>query len=370
MLRYKVLCCGSNGNYQLGLLDDEDHDTFRNSKFKIEDDSCLSDTVSSKPKKIVCGGNHSFILLEDNTLFACGENKYGQCGGIESVSHLKHFHRIPGNWIDVAASWEHSTLVNANNELFSCGLGLKGELGLGSSITRTDQLVKINFKFPSPVKKVKSSLNHCIVMLENGDLYGWGNCRKGQLGIINELKPNGKPKSVIWSPEKLQFKITKYPILDFDVGRDLTFILDSSNAISIFGKINETLTLEIPIFQIKSMWSSIHYASCNNKGTLMLNSYGNNSHGQCFPTTSALNFFVKDYEIGSEHGLLLTNTNQVYAWGWGEHGNCGIHTKAVSSKIDDQVTFDYLNLVYSEEKEVVLLGGGCATSWFVVSIDK
>lgn len=345
---YKVLSCGSNGNYQLGISDDEDYNTLQAAEFHI-DDKVVSD-MPDKPIKIVCGGNHTFVLFESGSLYSCGQNTYGQCA-LASRQHIVGFHQVQGSWKDVSAGWEFSVLVNKHDELFVCGLGLKHELGLGS-ITRTE-MKKLDIKFPSPINKIRSCVNHTILVLQNGELHGWGNCRKGQLGTL-VAKANGKLPSTLTSPTKLNFGVEQ--ILDFDIGRDVTYIYSGTH-IYIFGKTKESFTVEKPIGSLKSMWSSVHY-TCDSK----INSYGNNSHGQLIPSTSPC---PRSFEIGSEHGLLHAN-NKVYAWGWGEHGNCGVHSKPVSSKLEDQVTFNYLNEIYSGSN-VILLGCGCATSWIIVS---
>lgn len=356
-MAYSVLCCGSNGNYQLGVSDDDDHDMLVIARFR-RDDGELVDYIDSKPINIVCGGNHTFILLESGTAYACGENTYGQCAIGAAGDNVVHFHQVPGKWKFVAAGWEFSVLVDNNGRIYSCGLGQKGELGQGPEASKSESLEEVIADFGGAnVVDIKASLNHCIVKLDNGELFGWGNSRKGQLGTITEVNQRGKLLPFLWTPHKLDFGLTS-PVVDYGVGRDLTSIL-TSNTINIYGKLQDTIHEKEPILSLKSMWSSIHY-SHKTEGTLRLKSYGNNSHGQIFPGDS-----IKDYQIGSEHGLVLADDNSVYAWGWGEHGNCGIHTKTVSSKVDDQVTFDYLNPLYCNGP-VVLLGCGCATSWIVV----
>lgn len=366
---YSVLCCGSNGNYQLGVEDDDDHDTLVVAKFR-RDDGDLVDFLDSRPINIVCGGNHTFILLESGALFACGDNTYGQCAlGTNAGDHVVNFHQVSGEWRLIAAGWEFSILVGKNGSMYSCGLGQKGELGQGPETVKCEALQEMVVDFEcSDIVDIKASLNHCIVKLTSGELYGWGNSRKGQLGEIKEVTSKGKPAPIIWAPKKLDFGLN-LPVVDYGLGRDLTSILDTTNTITVFGKLHETIQGEGQILNLKSMWSSIHYSYKTD--LVRIKSFGNNSHGQLFPNQAAdpnknrTTDPIIDFQIGSEHGLVLTDKNAVFAWGWGEHGNCGIHEKIVSSSIDDQVTFDYLNPFYFEGK-VALLGCGCATSWIVI----
>lgn len=33
---------------------------------------------------------------------------------------------------------------------------------------------------------------------------------------------------------------------------------------------------------------------------------------------------VVDLTLGAEHGMCLTQSKDVFTWGWNEHGNCGL----------------------------------------------
>lgn len=360
MSEYKILCCGSNGSYQLGIGNEEDQNILQPVLFKHEDGS-LKESIDAKPIKISSGGNHTFILLSSGQLYSAGDNTYGQCGQKSNSEYIHEFTLVGGKgWVDVCCGWEFSILMNDAQEIYVCGLGLKGELGLGQGVTKSD-LTRAAFKFPNPVVDIKSSINHVIVRLANNELYGWGNCRKGQLGSqpLVQSSTKLKPRGVIWEPEPLDFK-TK-TIRAYDLGRDCTVIVDDSSTIEIFGKGAESFQPPDEIIDLKSMWSSNHYALRDRHDQLLIKSRGNNSHGQLYPGSSIQ---VQKYVVGSEHGLVLAADSKVYAWGWGEHGNCGKHSIPVNhDKIEDQVTFGYPNCLYDSNLPVILIEGGCATSW-------
>lgn len=363
MSKYKVLACGSNGNFQLGISNDEDQDTLQSVIFRHEDGS-KTNYICSRPVKICSGGNHTFILTNTGMLYSAGDNTYGQCAHPININstHILEFTPVGGNnkWKDVSCGWEFSILMNDSDDIYVCGVGLKGELGLGNKITRSE-LVKASFHLPSKVVNLKSSINHTIVKLDNGDLYGWGNCRKGQLGNqeMETVNKRLKPRSIIWEPELLLFE--EIGLQEYDLGRDCTVILNKNHQIKIYGKGEESYDCDENVIDLKSMWSSNHYLVEDQNHSLTIKSRGNNSHGQLFPNSQV---DVSKYEIGSEHGLVLTKQNTVYAWGWGEHGNCGIHTASINENdIEEKVTFGYLNCLYKGSDPVVLLGAGCATSW-------
>ena len=64
--------------------------------------------------------------------------------------------------------------------------------------------------------------------------------------------------------------------------------------------------------------------------------------------------------VGSEHALALTKDGRVLAWGWGEHGNCGLGTDEDG---DVKHGWNEISITESDKSSVVGLGAGCATSW-------
>lgn len=333
---YKLLACGSNGNYQLGIGHNEDVDALMECQVSGLDE----------PKKVICGGNHTLLLTKSGQIFAVGDNRVGQCG--LSLSVVEKFTLVPqmdgSKWVDAAAGWEYSILVNESNKVFCCGSGRNGELGL-SQATESPYLTEV-FKFDHRVTKIASSIHHTVVLLENGETFGWGNNKKGQLGFSKEQK-------VVWQPTRLSLS----PVRDYSLARDFSVFL-LTDGIRIAGKCSESLPdiLEnsyTSACQVHCMWTSAHVFV---DGKVI--SAGNNSHGQLIPICS---FPIKQVAIGSEHGLLLDGSNAVKSWGWGEHGNCG-------SQPGESVVYCRFSTLYSGPGKVCGIWGGCATSWVAIEV--
>lgn len=337
----KLLACGSNGNFQLGNGSDADFNTLVPSKFLV--DGKPQDLIHLTVRQIACGGNHTFILFTTGQLFSCGDNTYGQCGHSNDSgdAHIRIFTQIPGIWTHVSCGWEFSVLVNHHNDIYVCGLGLLGELGLGK--TTSTQLTLV-MSLRNNVEVLKSSINFTLLKDCSGTYYGWGNSKKGQLFT----------KSIVWQPLQLEMPV-KEPVVDFHFTRDST-ILQTSQALIAFGRmaLEEQISLEA---QVKTMWSSVHY-----KHNHTITSIGKNTHGQHFPHDSLIitsgDF---DFTVGSEHGMVrMLSTNEIFTWGWGEHGNCGYS----SISDHDQITFHRLNHLYTGPVEH--MAGGCATTFLVI----
>lgn len=345
MTHYNLLACGSNGNFQLGLGDDEDKSSL------VE----INVTLKAPPRSFAFGGNHTLILLDDGTVMAAGSNEYGQCG-IKASEALKEFIEIPGTWKFIAAGWEYSVLVDEQDRVYTCGTGLKGELGLGKNIVLSETPCDVKFSTKSPVLGVKSSINHVIVMREDGT-YGWGACRKGQLGEVKEVDHKNKPVSCYWEPKKLPLEGTLVAM-----GHDRTVLYDGS-VIKVLGK--NACSIEAPnANNVQAMWSSVHWStSTRSHEGIEIYSQGNNLHGQLYQYNNEAS--PVDVVVGSEHGLVLLSDGKVCAWGWGEHGNCGEAPETKKKGENDPVTYDYLNEIYRGPDKVVGMAAGCATSWIV-----
>lgn len=348
----KILACGSNGNFQLGTGDSEDHDVLQEIRF--------SPPVTCKPKQFALGGNHTLILFENGEVYASGNNEYGQCGVLGPPT-LQKFTKIPGNWNLIAAGWEFSILVDTCGHLYSCGNGPKGELGRGKDQPRGETL---KIASCGEFTEVQASINHVIARTSTGELYGWGNCRKGQMGPVATIT-KGKPVACLWEPMKLLISCPQYAM-----GHDRTILIEK-HRVKVIGKNAEEMDNELEIRKSRAMWSSVHTGVSTENG-MLIHSTGNNLHGQLFEYLAPGK--IIDFEVGSEHGVVLLEDNTVHAWGWGEHGNCGKQaTKECGThranhcgeqKAKD-VTFAYLNQIYTGSGKVCLLACGCATTWVV-----
>ncbi|KAH0542191.1 hypothetical protein FGG08_003412 [Glutinoglossum americanum] len=346
---------GSNGSGQLGLGHQED--------VSIPTKCLLPVTVDKPPVKIAAGGNHTVVLFS-NGAFATGENAGGRCGfGATPMPSEAVFARIkvetsPLLGIDgfklCAATWEATTFISYKNDVYSCGIGSRGQLGMGDGVIHSGVPQRI-LHFPpagTEIIDVASCMAHTIVVLSNGDAYGWGDGRKGQLG---------EPAAIVWSPRKIE-GIT-FPVDRAACGREFTYLVGSPVA-------GRHLVLGLNKWGVKSSmpesiqgwkdigasWGSIYVLQGDNR----LLSWGRNDHGQLAPAGIPE---LQKIAIGSEHALGLTLDGKLVAWGWGEHGNCG-------PELDDDgdvkgrwneipLPRDGSGIVASASE----IGAGCASSW-------
>ncbi|KAL7272745.1 alpha tubulin suppressor [Rhizina undulata] len=363
-----MLCAfGSNGNCQLSLGHPED--VHRPKICSVP----AAFPKSTPPKAIAAGGNHTLVLFPSGELFAAGDNSYGQCciPTVEPTTSVGRFTKLPpppdgGYWNLISASWECSFLVSSNNNVYISGQGLRGELGLGDSVT-SSPLQKIplfppldeksEFGDPVTISTISSSLAHTIVVLSNGSVYGWGAGRKGQLG--------SPPALSVPAPRKLN---CQFQVAQAVCGRELTFLISSTG--------DRHLLLGSDKFNVQSSappqgsllgwkdvgasWGGVYVLMAD--GTII--AWGRNDKGQLPPAGLA---DVQNMAVGSEHCLAVIGGKKrtLVAWGWGEHGNCGKSREENGGNVMGYI----FNVGLDIEGIIEGVGAGCATSWVWVQED-
>ncbi|KAJ5604736.1 Regulator of chromosome condensation RCC1 [Penicillium lagena] len=353
-----------------------------------------------------------------------------------TVEHFKH----------IAATWEGSLLVasvpkiSKKNSLFSSeqinrraddqsvspeeeedriyvlGTGTKGELGTGAQTlhSRASAPSYITNFPPSPypsgqestpkITALATGMAHTIAILSNGQVYGWGSSRKGQLG------PGNKAAKIIWEPTR----VDGIPFFARGAvcGREFTVVwgddcrrfvllgdrgmrwgvlgdsLSSSSELSAsssspHGDGKDEGVVEVTAVNgftdIFASWNGVYvHAPPNPTGISTsegdittipprpghLIAWGRNDRGQHPPPNLPPPAMLA---VGSEHVLALLEDGTVAAFGWGEHGNCGSETDARGNVAG---TYNVMSLPADARTaggRVVGVGVGCATSWLIVS---
>lgn len=337
---------GSNGSGQLGIGHGED--TSSPSLVRLSDGPVgagLAGTTS-----IRAGGNHTLLLTSSSEIYSVGAGEDGRCASEIMQSNV--FRRATISAVKLcAATWDASIFVSTkDNSISVCGTGQRGELGLGPSTTNSSFVTSM-LNFPPPSTEVidlAACMGHVVVVLSNGDVWGWGNGQQGQLG---------EPAEVVWQPRR--FMNVPFKAVRAVCGKDFTTIFGDPDQgkVALFGvrkrdrfgiKANTPET--VPKWRdVQATWGGIYVLT--EAGSLI--AWGRDDHGQLppegLPTVSVI-------AAGSEHILALTTRGKVLAWGWGEHGNCG-------EPVDEQkdVKGRWNELAF--EGVAVGIGGGCATSW-------
>jgi len=142
------------------------------SKVNVIEKVLMQGTVAS----VSAGRIFSLLLKKDHTLWACGNNYYGQLGDGTTTSH-----NIPANVMNgvksVSAGGFHSMILKTDGTLWACGYNHYGQLGDG---TTTDRSTPV--KVMDGVASVSAGYDHSMILKTDGTLWACGRNYDGLLG--------------------------------------------------------------------------------------------------------------------------------------------------------------------------------------------
>ncbi|KAK4241867.1 regulator of chromosome condensation 1/beta-lactamase-inhibitor protein II [Achaetomium macrosporum] len=373
---------GSNGSGQLGLRHRDDVDTPRPVILPASL-STTSDTDNDiQPIRIAAGGNHTLLLLSSGDLLWAGDASTGACGPVSQDDEeeltpafrpvdLTSLSLPPSSRIRIrhaAATWSASIIVTTSDDdnesptdkVYAFGSGSRGELGLGQATLHTSEPAQIP-DFPprgTRVVDLTACMGHVVAVLSNGEAWGWGNGRKGQLG-----EPT---LGAVWSPRRIEGggAGTRFKVVKAVCGREFTCLFGEpgTGEMVVLGSDKWGVRSQAPDSgslsgwkQVGAGWGSVFVLK--EDGRLL--SWGRNDHGQLAGGEDLGR--VRQMAVGSEHALALTESGELMAWGWGEHGNCGPVRSGNGEKGQQ-------NRIISGEQGlgITMVGAGCATSWIVI----
>jgi protein ATS1 len=331
-------------------------------------------------------------------VWGCGDGRKGQL----SLEYRQHesitvFQKLNLNGVfyqpglkgytikSIAATWETSYLVlekpESSDIIVSFGSNEFGDLGIARdaedrTLEKGPGLHVVDFSTVSvagntiksakgvTVERLRTGQRHVIASLKIswGDkeptqvLIGWGSCRHGQLGDMeNATKSSSRSHSSKKTPKakkSIQPTYCSRPtlvwtsndpsdfIVDYSLGIHHSVFLHASGRISVKGsnrkkQIQGLNSLE-NIREVKCTWNGTYMLTVDDPPRIL--STGSNTHGQLgrAEDSSALEVegapitgrTVKALACGSEHTLICLAGDgmgdEVWGWGWNEHGNLGI----------------------------------------------
>ncbi|MHB8519544.1 MAG: RCC1 domain-containing protein [Limisphaerales bacterium] len=129
---------------------------------------------------IAAGYAHSLALKGDGSVWAWGDNQFGQLGD-GTFDQRNRPVAIPGlsNVTAIAAGYFHSLALDANGTVWAWGKNDSGQVGDGATVDRN---LPVPVSSLSPVKTVVAGTRHSLALAGDGSVWAWGDNANGQLG--------------------------------------------------------------------------------------------------------------------------------------------------------------------------------------------
>ena len=146
-----------------------------------KNEKCYSPVVLdiTNVDKIVAGLDNSFFIKSDNTVYACGNNAYGQLGNGTLNSSPDIAQLSIDNVVDISSNLS-TIFLKRDGTAYGCGSNAYGQLGIGSIATVVRNIVQI----PGTYVAISTGGNHTLFLKSDG-LYSAGRNQKKQCGFEN-----------------------------------------------------------------------------------------------------------------------------------------------------------------------------------------
>lgn len=154
----------------------------------------ITNTTPSTTWTAIAGGNlHTLALKSNGTLWAWGDNTSGQLGDGTSGSGTwkKTPVQISGTtWKAIAGGANHSLALKSDGTLWAWGDNSFGQLGDGTSGLGTGKNAPVQIGTDTTWSAVSAGNTHSLAIKSDGTLWAWGENSFGQLGVGDQVHRN------------------------------------------------------------------------------------------------------------------------------------------------------------------------------------
>ena len=312
----------------------------------------ISDLVTSKYTNagtVSAGARHTLILKTDGTVWATGDNTYGELGNGDGSGTAQPYpvqvmvsSGTPLTGIvSLSAGTDESFAVDNSGNVWAWGYNPNGQLAIG---TTTNAVYATQIVTLANMLSVASNQYHTLAVQANGTVWSWGANTTGQVG-------NGSTASWITQPTEVvatngqSGNLTG--IIAVAAGASHSLALDNTgkvwawglNSSGQLGDGDSTLATETsPVSVLKSgsplvnvlqvAANSTDSFAFRNDGTIY--SWGDNTTGELGNGTATSS--VSALQVGGLTGYMAAATNEaavdpnglVWTWGANSNGQLGI----------------------------------------------
>jgi len=291
----------------------------------------LSQICKANWSSVSCGGYHTIAIKTDGTLWAWGENGYGQLGLGDTTDRNTPTQVGTGtNWSSVSCGYGHTIAIKTDGTLWAWGYNYYGQLGLGDTTNRnTPTQVGTGTNWSS----VSCGGWHTIAIKTDGTLWAWGYNYYGQLGLGDTTDRN-TPTQVGTGTNWSSVSCGVYHTIA--IKTDGTLWAWGRNGYGQLG-LGDTTNRNTPTqVGTGTNWSSVscgygHTIAIKTDGTLW--AWGRNYYGQLglgdttdrnTPTQVGTGTNWSSVSCGGWHTIAIKTDGTFWAWGYNYNGQLGL----------------------------------------------
>ena len=188
----------------------------------------------------ICGGSmHSLMLAPDGSVFAMGDNSYGQLGveGLDGATEPVRVQILLEYKVLVIASGAHTCVACGRNAtqlwVWGKGFGEQEQGDIDSEVQEKPTIalskMDINLKKGDQLQNLVIGNNHCLLLTKNGLILSWGCNDQGQCGVGTFDYQN--------DPKVLPINMTGVCFTSVSAYSSMSAAIDSKNRCFVWGKI-------------------------------------------------------------------------------------------------------------------------------------
>lgn len=313
--------------------------------------------------QVSAGNKHNLGIKKDGTLWAWGANNFGQLGDETFNNRLEPVlidNRT--NWSQVSAGGYHSIALLGDSDLFAWGSNFEngvyyGQVGNG---------IPENINYPIqilesiPILQISAGWFFTQMLTEDGHRWAWGGNVIGYLG-------NGST-NIIDSPTMVDNESWTWVQAGFShccgIKTDGTLWTWGFNGFGQLGTGNTDSSLSPVQVGTSNTWEEVYpgtYHSISRKSddgsiwTWGRNQFGELGIGHNNPSynpSQISDFFdFSKIETGHVHNILITQWQDLYAWGYNECGQVG-DTTMTDRNLPIKISCDPGDIIDSDDPKI------------------
>ena len=272
----------------------------------------------SPVKSVSASGDHSMFLKSDGTLWATGNNTYGQLGDGTSVSKTTPV-QVATGIASVSAGYEFTMFIKTDSTLWAMGNNSMGQLGIGTTASAAAPV-----QIMTGVRSVSAGYSHTLILKNDGAAWATGYNSYGQLGD-GTMSSKSTPVQVMTGVASLAAGY----LHSLFVKSDGTLWTSGYNYASQLGDgsvVNRSAPVQV-LTNVASVAGGVSHSLALKKDNTLWG-FGSSSYGQLGAdgTSSApvqIMTGVSSVSAGSYHSLVVKSDSTLWVMGENDYGQLG-----------------------------------------------